>query len=155
MPLTSLGGNDGFVAKYALDGTVQWARRFGGSYSDEVRSVAVDPTGPFVYATGIFRGSADFDGNGVPDAQSNKGSTDVFLVKLNAATGQTVWFKTLGSANQDEGRDVATDGTSVYVTGSIQGTGSRLPAEASAICCGVLPSKAARPSFMGVFTPVG
>ena len=40
-------------------------------------------------------------------------------------------------------------------SGSIQGTGSRLPAERSAISSGVAPSREARPSFIGVFTPVG
>ena len=40
-------------------------------------------------------------------------------------------------------------------SGSIHGTGSRLPAERSAISCGVMPSSAARPSFIGVLTPVG
>ncbi len=39
--------------------------------------------------------------------------------------------------------------------GSIHGTGSRLPAERSAISRGVVPSMAARPSFIGVLTPVG
>src|SRR5262249_42584584 len=40
-------------------------------------------------------------------------------------------------------------------SGSTHGTGSRLPAERSAICCGVSPSRAASPSFIGVLTPVG
>jgi hypothetical protein len=40
-------------------------------------------------------------------------------------------------------------------SGSIHGTGSRLPADRSAISRGVSPSIAARPSFIGVFTPVG
>lgn len=130
MSLASAGGNDGFVAKYALDGTVQWARRFGGSatntnnrYEDGVSSVAVDPAGQFVYATGVFSGSADFTGDGLPDAKADKaGLNDVFLVKLNAATGQTVWAKTLGSSYQDEANDVVTDGLSVYVTGSFSGS---------------------------------
>ena len=40
-------------------------------------------------------------------------------------------------------------------SGSIHGTGSRLPADRSAISRGLAPSSAASPSFMGVFTPVG
>ena len=40
-------------------------------------------------------------------------------------------------------------------SGSIHGTGSRLPAERSAISRGVMPSIAASPSFIGVLTPVG
>lgn len=120
--LASAGGSDGFLAKYALNGTLLWARRFGGSAQDEVKSVAVDPSGQFVYATGAFQGSADFTGDGVPDAKADKfGYDDVFLVKLNAANGQTVWVKTVGSTKSDVGNDVATDGFSVYVTGSFSG----------------------------------
>ena len=124
MPLTSAGGDDGFVAKYALDGSVAWARRFGGSGVDGVSSVAVDPAGQFLYVTGGFKSSADLTGDGVPDV-TPQGQTDafsdVFLVKLDAVTGQTVWFRTLGSAYQDVANDVVTDGAAVYVTGSFRG----------------------------------
>jgi hypothetical protein len=125
MSLTSLGGYDGFVAKYASDGAVQWARRVVGSTVDSnllgLDSVVVDPTGQFLYATGMFQASADFTGDGVADATA-RGQNDVFLLKLDAATGQTVWFKTVGSLYQDEGNEVATDGVSVYVTGSFRGS---------------------------------
>src|SRR5262249_2519581 len=39
--------------------------------------------------------------------------------------------------------------------GSIHGSARRLPAERSACSCGLAPSNAARPSFIGVLTPVG
>ncbi len=118
--LTSAGGADGFVGKYDPAGALTWARRFGGSGKERVTSVAADPTGQFVYLTGAFEGSADFTGDGKADATS-RGYRDIFLVKLDAATGQTVWTRTLGSAYQDVANDVATDGAFVYVTGSFAG----------------------------------
>lgn len=120
LPLTSAGEGDGFVAKYDPNGSVMWARRFGGVGVDSVSSVAIDPAGSFLYATGVFSGSANFTEEGQPDATS-VGQKDIFLVKLHAMTGETVWFRTLGSANQDVANDVVTDGAHVYVTGSFRG----------------------------------
>src|SRR5208283_2202402 len=53
---------------------------------------------------------------------------------------------------RDEARKTMAAATS---SGSIQGSESRLPAGRSAIWRGVWPSSMARPSFMGVLTPVG
>src|SRR5207248_6433805 len=59
--LTSLGGQDAFVAKYSSTGTLLWARSFGSAAGDDVGyDVKVDASGT-VYATGTFFGTADFD----------------------------------------------------------------------------------------------
>jgi hypothetical protein len=115
--LTALATSDGFAAKYDINGGLAWARRFGF----DIASTAVDSTGSALFVTGTFTGSVDFTGDGKVDVSSNKGSKDAYLVKLNGATGQTIWFKTLGSTAPDEGMDVATDGSFVYVTGSFGG----------------------------------
>src|SRR5439155_1539798 len=48
---TSAGGGDGYVAKYAADGSVVWARSLGGAGDDETTRVAADAIGN-VYVAG-------------------------------------------------------------------------------------------------------
>src|SRR5437773_827609 len=66
-PLTSAGGADVFVAKYAADGGFQWAKRFGGTSGDVAASVAVDGSGNVVVG-GRFSGSVDFGGGTLTSA---------------------------------------------------------------------------------------
>jgi hypothetical protein len=67
--LTSVGTRDIFVAKYAPDGPLLWAKRAGGTTgrdspydrTESAHSVAADSAGN-VLVTGFFSGTADFDG---------------------------------------------------------------------------------------------
>ena len=86
------GGQDIFVAKYSSTGTLQWARRAGGSTSrpDAGRGVGVDNAGN-VYVTGGFHGTADF--GGITRIASDLGEyfSDFFLARYdNAGTVQWV-----------------------------------------------------------------
>jgi hypothetical protein len=119
--LTSAGNKDVFVSKLDASGNYVWARRFGGSVSDDIGyGIAVDATGN-VHTSGSFFGTADFDpGAGVANLTAN--STDIFVSKLNAS-GNYVWAKALGGTNQDFGFGIALDATgNVYTTGYFAGT---------------------------------
>src|SRR5690606_11752173 len=61
------GNGDIFVAKYALNGQLQWVRKFGGSFSDRAYDLALDVNGN-VFITGQFYGSVTFDGNTITSA---------------------------------------------------------------------------------------
>jgi hypothetical protein len=63
--LTSDGGFDLFIAKYDSNGALLWARRAGGTGSDEAFASAVDDAGN-VSVTGSFEGTAIF-GLGEPN----------------------------------------------------------------------------------------
>ena len=119
--LTSAGDSDGFVAKYATDGSLLWARRYGGIGFDEGKEVALDPTGAYVYATGFFGGSADFTGDNLPDMTSN--GSDGFVLKLDAASGATAWVRAVSGTGYSAvvGMAVGADGF-VYTTGRFAGT---------------------------------
>lgn len=119
--LTSSGGEDAYVAKYAPDGSLLWARRFGGNENDATASVRLDPATGSLYAIGTFYGSADFTGDGVAD-QTSAGGIDTFIVKLDPATGSTLWYKRIGGTSQESGHDVAAADGYVYVVGSFQST---------------------------------
>ena len=85
--LTSAGSSsyDVFVQKLDASGNFQWAKSFGGSYSDEGRSIALDASGN-IYTTGVFRGSADFHLSAGTANLSSAGAADVFVYKMNPST---------------------------------------------------------------------
>jgi hypothetical protein len=78
--------SDIFVATYDAAGTLLTVRRAGADNFDDGLGIAVDGSGN-IYATGVFRGSADFDDDGIGDVTS-AGIGDVFVVKY-AATATT------------------------------------------------------------------
>jgi hypothetical protein len=125
-------GHDLFVAKYDSVGALVWARRIGGSATDEGRAIALGPDGS-VYVGGSFQGAAvDFDpGAGVASLTSN-GLSDAFLLKLDA-NGNYVWAKSFGSTGDDAayGLAVAANGT-LYATGVVANSVDFDPGPASA-----------------------
>lgn len=122
--LTTAGGSDVFVQKLNAAGDFVWAVNMGGTNFETVRSVFVDNAG-FVYVTGSFSGSADFNPSPLPGDTFNLNSVgidDIFVVKLTQA-GAFVWAKSMGGSSTDEGFAIAADGTgNVYVGGRFQGT---------------------------------
>lgn len=103
----------------------QWtfATRFGGTsagFSDAVKAICTDASGN-VYATGNFNASINF-GNGTSTLTATAGgtATDGFVAKFNAS-GLCQWaIRFGGSATDQGGLGIATDGTTVYVTGQSQ-----------------------------------
>jgi hypothetical protein len=119
--LTSIGGTDIFLAKYDASGTFQWAKRAGGTSTDKSYSIAL--SGTSVYITGTFWGTANFN---TPSATGNNeiisgGLEDIFLAKYDAS-GTFQWAKRAGSTNSDASNGISVSGTSVYITGSFNGT---------------------------------
>jgi hypothetical protein len=113
-PLTSTGLGDMFVAKYSSTGAHLWSKKFGGTGNDNVRGVAVDPSGD-VLLTGDFTGTINFGGADLTSA----GLEDIFLAKLLGASGGHSWSKRFGSTTRtDIGYGVAVDGNgNVAITG--------------------------------------
>ena len=119
--LTSAGYYDIFISKLDASGNFVWAKAMGGAYLDYGSSIALDGSGN-VYTTGYFAGTVDFDpGAGVFNLTS-PGSEDIFISKLDAS-GNFVWAKSIGGADQDNGYSIALDGSgNVYTTGYFFGT---------------------------------
>lgn len=119
---------NGFVLKLTSGGGFVWASAFlplssgGNCYP---AGIAVDSSG-YVYASGGFTGSVDFDpapnqgnqGKLVLDGGSGSG----FVTKLNAS-GNLVWAKKLANGYEGSGGSVAVDAAgAVYLTGGFTGT---------------------------------
>ncbi|GHB57833.1 SBBP repeat-containing protein [Persicitalea jodogahamensis] len=112
--LIAAGSEDIFVSKLdPSDGSPIWAVRWGGTGRDQGRSIVLD--GANAYVTGYFQGTdADF---GSATFVSN-GLADIFVAKLNTATGSLTWVKQIGGSRDDVGHSVAVDGSgNVYTTG--------------------------------------
>lgn len=116
-PLTSAGGDDGFIAKFSSFGATLWSKRFGDANAQNLRDVAVDAAGN-IYITGSFAGAVDFGGG----TTTSLGSTDSMLVKYSS-TGAHVWTRQLGGLNAQNGASITLDSLgNPIVTGYIQGS---------------------------------
>ncbi|MCT7997214.1 SBBP repeat-containing protein [Laspinema olomoucense] len=69
---TQFGANDIFIAKYNIDGALQWKQQFGNDGDDIVNDMILDITG--IYLVGDTTG--DLDG-------SNLGEKDAWILKLS------------------------------------------------------------------------
>ena len=97
---------------------LEWAGGMGGPSSDEGNAIHTDSSG-YVYTTGLFSGTVDFDlvGPGVTNITSFGGNMFVQKLDLN---GTLIWAKsTIGSAR---GYSITTDALgNVYTAGSFSG----------------------------------
>ncbi len=102
---TSAGEGDIFLASYARDGELRWARRIGGSGDDNTFDLQSDGRG--VVASGWFAGTVDFGGTTLTSA----GSQDMFLARFDSR-GRLQWARSFGGPTGDGGNelDVLPDG---------------------------------------------
>jgi hypothetical protein len=116
--LEAVGGQL-FVAKYAPDGTLLWARSAtsaGPISGTEATGIAVDSRGSS-YATGIFVGTAAFGGGEPHETVLEAANYDVLVAKYGRG-GTLRWARSASGPDFDGGMGIAThpSGDS-YVTG--------------------------------------
>ena len=110
---TNSGQQDVFVSKYSTDASKQWTVVYGSAQDDVATGVATDVEGN-IYVTG-FTDGAIFDG------QTNTGSSDAFISKLDA-DGNSVWTVLLGTAAQDKSYGIVVDATNtIFIAGETYG----------------------------------
>lgn len=131
--------SDGFIAKYAPDGTFLWARRFGGTGDyDQALSVVTDPAGNAYLAgsfqgtsriTGIDAGNIAYSHSILIDSGGSKGGVSsksaALVVKFNPG-GAVAWAKQFGGEATATDIAVHTDSSnsvdSVYIVGDFLNT---------------------------------
>jgi len=101
------GSYDIFVLKLNLNGDIVWKKTFGGSIDDRGMSITTTSDGGYVLTGEISSNDGDFSG-------MNKGSYDIFVLKLNLS-GDIVWNKTFGGSIDDRGRSITTTTDGGYV----------------------------------------
>lgn len=114
--LTSAGEHDAFVQKMDDSGNFLWVKSFGGTSSDLVSSISIDPSGN-LYITGSFSETVDFDPGTGTAKLTSVGSGDIFVQKMDAS-GNFLWAKGFGGNFGDAGNSIHADALgNVYTTG--------------------------------------
>jgi hypothetical protein len=122
--------NDFFVLKLSTNGSFVWAKKTGGTGTDEGFSIAINDDGD-VYTTGYFNGTVDFNpGSGVSYLTTTNNYDDVFIQRLDE-NGNFISAKSMGGTSNDRGIDITTgNNKSVYTTGYFQVTADFDPSSA-------------------------
>lgn len=116
------GGSDVFVTKLNPAGTaLLYSVYLGGGNLDRATGIAVDSSGD-VYLTG-YTSSTDFPVTPGSYQQTNSGSTDAFVAKLDPSGLNLTYSTYLGGGGTDYGRGIAVDASGdAFITGSTQST---------------------------------
>ncbi len=114
------GGKDLFVTKVKGNGDLIWARQIGGVGDQIARAVAADAMGS-AFVVGQFGGALNFGGGAFPTPST--GRRNMFVAKLDTATGATVQAIPLGSAGTQLADAVAVDASgNVVIAGYLAGS---------------------------------
>ena len=107
------GMDDAYLARFDATWTLAYATYLGGSLRESGPcAVALDPA-ENVYITGVTE-SADFPGA----LNTLNGTTDAFIVKIDAMGTAIAYARFLGGGNRDAGASVSVDAAGMaYVTG--------------------------------------
>ncbi len=89
---TGVGGKDVLVMKLTSNGSVVWAKTYGGTKDDEATAVALAPNGDIIVVGYTYSFGA--------------GDGDVWVLRLDA-DGNVKWQKTYGGKYRDEANAVA------------------------------------------------
>ncbi|MFI5218676.1 MAG: SBBP repeat-containing protein [Bacteroidia bacterium] len=130
--LVSAGVSDIFILKLNTSGNFVWAKSMGGAFYDMGQSIIMEASGEFIYSTGQFMGTADFDPGTGNFNLTAAGYFDIFVLKIDTA-GNFVWAKRMGGSGGDDiGVSVSTDGYgNVYTTGNFLGVADFDPGPAT------------------------
>lgn len=116
--LVSEGKSADIYVSKSVNGTLDWARSWGGAGNDAGRAVAALASDGGVVVAGYFSGLVVFNDTEL----ASQGAQDAFVMLLDP-DGHPSWVKQFGSAN---GRlvcnDVVTTSEAVYLTGYLEGT---------------------------------
>jgi hypothetical protein len=123
---TATGGSDAFVVKLDADGEHVWSRAIGGAGFDRGTQVSIEPGGAVVVA-GEFTGTLTLGATTL----TSKGDADVFVARLDPASGEPLAATALGGVGTESGvRLIAGDSGTVTVAAAF---GADLPLAAQTL----------------------
>lgn len=144
--LTAAGGNDGYVARYDGEGSVIWARVFGGPGGDNVYGLASDRDGN-AYVVGMGSGTFPLDDSGAEFRASGERSSA--LVSYGPE-GTVRWVRMFPSSTPLAFRVGVAPNGEVYASGELEG-----PADFDGDGTVDLPAPEVRDGFVARFSPDG
>ncbi len=111
--VTSKGRTDIYLAKYSINGNLNWVKTAGGELHDEGFSLIINPLGDNIYATGFMHDAAfeDTTIEGYP-----------FFIANYDSSGKLNWARSLISSGGGGASSIASDNSgNLYITGSAFG----------------------------------
>jgi Beta-propeller repeat len=112
-PEAASSDGDGWIAKYAPDGTLAWVHQVATDRSDSITGVTAVPGGG---VTVVGQTQGDLAGAG-----SNHGYSDIFVAHYGA-NGTRAWLKQIGTQYYDAGSAIASDASGhLFVVGNTPG----------------------------------
>jgi hypothetical protein len=113
--LASVGGIDGFLARYRVDGTLVWVKRFGGSQQDTRSLRLAEAPDESLYVAGQFEGDVTFDGVAL-SGQGHAGEEPNAFLARYSRDGALDWVRAVqGKGSHGWGVAAAPDGSAVLV----------------------------------------
>ena len=110
---TPPGGTDGFLTILGTTGAISYSTFVGGTGTDRVRGIAIDPAVGVVFMTGDTTSS----GWTFTHALTTRGLTDAFVVGLQPATNTVEYSTAIGGTQNDLGLGIAATTGNVYMVG--------------------------------------
>lgn len=119
--LVAFGSFDACLAKYDGSGNYVWAKKLGGTSTDNGGKIAIDGSDN-IYMVGLFNGTADMDPSAATANITSNGAQDIFVGKYTSA-GVYTWAFKLGGTTTDQASDICLDaGFNAVITGLFNGT---------------------------------
>ena len=101
------GENDVWIFKLSPEGELLWQETFGGSGDDLSNDILYDPAGNVYVIAQSYSQDGDFN--------INRGFSDLWLIKLNAESGNPLLLKTYGGMGTEADANIAWLGNSHMV----------------------------------------
>jgi hypothetical protein len=113
---------DAYILKLDASGNYIWSKKLGGTGDEEGLDMAIDDIGN-VYSIGSFDADIDLDPSIINSTSiTTNGLRDIYISKLSAS-GNFIWGKRIGNANNDFASGIALDTTSnPYISGYFEDT---------------------------------
>ncbi len=105
--LVSAGKQDIFLWRMHASSNFFWAKRIGGDSNDVANAITADPQG-FIYLTGEFGDTVDFDPGWMISNLASSGRSDVFVARYSGI-GKLVCAGKMGGAGLDIGTSIDID----------------------------------------------
>jgi hypothetical protein len=119
--LSDVGGSAMFVARYAADGSLLWARSANGAGTQRANAVAAFADGSSAVTGSFSQGATFAPGEGNQTVFVAAGNMDIFSARYNP-DGTMDWVRHVAGTTFEAGRGIATfDDGSCVVTGEFSG----------------------------------
>lgn len=109
------GQGDVLLIKLNQNGEYQWGKTYGGTLLDLGWAVNIDSHN-FLYVSGWFNDTVDFDPTSNTESYTSKGGTDIFINKYDL-DGNYYFTKVLGGTGLDRPQKISIYGDNLYLGG--------------------------------------